>query len=156
MNIQGRTAIAVATVALATLGLGGGVAAAVSTAPASASGVENSTSLAPTSIKASQATYDITQMQLENMHASVTDARTEQPLAGMKVLFYTTSGRLLGSAYTNYEGIAAIDAPEDFGPGTVEELTSGYDAVLQGDGVHAPARAHGAITVGTGQQASTN
>ncbi|MEG3630687.1 hypothetical protein [Streptomyces poriticola] len=88
-------------------------------------------------------------MQLENLSATALDAYTGEPLAGKRVQFYTTAGRLLGSAYTNADGIAAITSPENLGPGTVQELLSGYHAVMLGDGFHTPATAHGAITLGT-------
>lgn len=60
----------------------------------------------------------------------------------MQVQFYTDGGRLLGAAHTNHSGIAAISASENLGPGTAQELLAGYDAVLLGDDVHAPASAH--------------
>lgn len=45
--------------------------------------------------------------------------------------------------------MAGITASENLGPGTIQELLNGYDAVLVGDGVYVPATAHAAITIGT-------
>ncbi|QMU69363.1 hypothetical protein [Streptacidiphilus sp. P02-A3a] len=112
-------------------------------------GEADCSSLAPASLSASQATLNITSLELENITATATDVRTGRPLVGALVHFYTSDGRLLGSAYTNYGGIAGITVTEDFGPGTIQELLNGYDAVLVGDGVHTAASAHAAITIGT-------
>ncbi|GAB2741307.1 hypothetical protein GCM10010442_71990 [Kitasatospora kifunensis] len=138
-------------VALASLGAGSGVTASASTpSSASCSGAQ-CPSLEPTRLTASQATLNVTQMQLENIQAMASDAVTGVPIRGAKVVFATMGGRTLGMAYTDDTGIAAIAAPEDLGPGTLQELLGGYEAALVGDGVHAPAGAHGAITVGTDQ-----
>ncbi|MFF5303386.1 hypothetical protein ACFY5F_28865 [Streptomyces sp. NPDC013161] len=93
----------------------------------------------------------MTQMQLENINAMASDAVTGEPIRGAKIVFATMGGRTLGTAYTDYDGIAAIAAPENLGPGTLQELLGGYEAAMIGDGVHAPAGAHGAITIGTDQ-----
>lgn len=151
MNSVGRKSVAVMAAALASLGVGSGVTASASTtSPASCSGAQCPT-LEPTRLTASQATLNVTQMQLENISAMASDAVTGQPIPGVKIVFATMGGRTLGIAYTDDSGIAAISAPEDFGPGTLQELLGGYEAALVGDGVHAPAGAHGAITIGTDQ-----
>jgi hypothetical protein len=106
-------------------------------------------SLAPAALSASQGTLNLTSLQLENITASATDVVSGRPLVGALVRFYTSGGRLLGQAYTNNNGIAGIVSSENFGPGTIQELLSGYDAVLVGDGVHTTATAHAAITIGT-------
>ncbi|KOV61178.1 hypothetical protein [Streptomyces sp. MMG1121] len=149
MRFPGRKAVSVAAVALTSLGIGGGTAAnaAVGAAP-TCSGSE-CTDLVPANLSASQGALNVTQMQLENISAVATDPRTGQPLVGVKIQFYTVGGRFLGASYTNHDGMAGVSAPENFGPGTVQELLGGYEAVLLGDGVHAPASAHGAITIGT-------
>ncbi|MFJ3214885.1 hypothetical protein ACIPLC_03040 [Kitasatospora sp. NPDC086801] len=105
--------------------------------------------LKPVGMSASQGTLNVTSLQLENISASVTDIVTGRPLVGLQVRFYTSGGRLLGSAYTNYGGLAGITATENLGPGTIQELLNGYDAVLVADGVHVATSAHGAITIGT-------
>ncbi len=134
--------------ALVPLGVGSGAIASAATPPASPCAGAECPSLQPVNIAASQGSLNITQMQLENISATVVAAVSGEPVRGVQVQFYTTGGRLLGAAYTNHSGIAAISAPENLGPGTVQELLAGYDAVLLGDGVHTPASAHGAITVG--------
>ncbi|MDH6109284.1 hypothetical protein P3T36_000056 [Kitasatospora sp. MAP12-15] len=152
MSSVRRKTVAVMAAALASLGAGSGVAASATT-PSSAScssGVE-CPSLKPTRLTASQATLNVTQMQLENISAMAADAVTGEPIRGAKIVFATMGGRTLGMAYTDDSGIAAIAAPEDLGPGTLQELLGGYEAALVGDGVHAPVGAHGAITVGTDQ-----
>ncbi|MCX4750350.1 hypothetical protein OG455_33395 [Kitasatospora sp. NBC_01287] len=150
MKVPGNKVAKLAAVAVSTLSLGVITASAT---PAMAQppvcGEAECPSLTPTSLGASQGSLNVTQMQLENISATATDARTGQPLVGARIQFFTTGGRLLGSAFTNYYGTAAINASENLGPGTVQELLNGYDAVLVGDGVHAPASAHAAITVGT-------
>ncbi|RPK47700.1 hypothetical protein EES39_11155 [Streptomyces sp. ADI92-24] len=134
--------------ALASVGVGSGAIASAETPSApSCSGAE-CPSLQPVNLSASQGSLNVTQMQLENLAATAVDAVTGQPIRGAQVQFYTTGGRLLGAAYTNYNGIAGISASENLGPGTVQELLTGYNAVLVGDGIHTPASAHGAITVG--------
>ncbi|WP_327071206.1 hypothetical protein OG500_36755 [Kitasatospora sp. NBC_01250] len=151
MSSVGRKSVAVLAVALASLGAGSAVTAsatAPSAAPCSGAQCPN---LQPTRLTASQATLNVTQMQLENIQAMASDAVTGEPIRGAKVVFATMGGRTLGMAYTDDTGIAAIAAPEDLGPGTLQELLGGYEAALVGDGVHAPAGAHGAITVGTDQ-----
>ncbi|MFD0338424.1 hypothetical protein ACFVH0_06960 [Streptomyces sp. NPDC127117] len=151
MSSVGRKTVAVMAAALASLGAGSGVAASAATPSAtSCSGAECS-SLKPVRLAASQATLNITQMQLENIQAMASDAVTGEPIRGAKVVFATVGGRTLGAAYTDYDGVAAITAPENLGPGTLQELLGGYEAALVGDGVHAPVGAHGAITVGTDQ-----
>lgn len=75
-------------------------------------------------------------------HSPGHPAVSGEPVRGVQVQFYTDGGRLLGAAYTNHSGIAAISASENLGPGTAQELLAGYDAVLLGDDVHAPASAH--------------
>ncbi|MBB4945178.1 hypothetical protein F4556_000713 [Kitasatospora gansuensis] len=133
---------------LVSLGVGSGaLASAVTPADSPCSSAECHR-LQPVNISASQGSLNLTQMQLENISATVVDAVSGEPIRGVQVQFHTTGGRLLGAAYTNYSGIAAISAPENLGPGTAQELLAGYDAVLLGDGVHTPASAHGAITVG--------
>ncbi|MEV7421390.1 MULTISPECIES: hypothetical protein [unclassified Streptomyces] len=144
-----RKTVTVVAAALASLGMGGGAVAAAAPAPAAQCGGVECPSLRPVNIAATQGTLNVTQMQLENLGALVVDAVTGQPVRGALVQFYTAGGRLLGAAHTNYNGIAGVAAPENLGPGTVQELLSGYDAVLPGDGIHTPATAHGAITVGT-------
>jgi hypothetical protein len=61
-------------------------------------------------------------MQLENIDAMASDAVTGEPIRGAKIVFATMGGRTLGTAYTDYDGIAAIAAPENLGPGTLQEL----------------------------------
>ncbi|KPI17225.1 hypothetical protein OK074_8200 [Actinobacteria bacterium OK074] len=153
MSSVGRKTVAVMAAALASLGAGSGVtASATTTMPSSApcSGSE-CPSLKPTRLSVSQASLNVTQMQLENIHAMASDAVTGEPIRGARIVFATIGGRTLGAAYTDYDGIAAITAPENLGPGTLQELLGGYEASMVGDGVHAPAGAHGAITIGTDQ-----
>ncbi|WP_030239349.1 hypothetical protein [Streptomyces lavendulae] len=151
MSSVGRRTVAVMAAALASLGAGGAVPAAAGAAPAAPCSGAECPSLKPVRLVASQATLNITQMQLENLHAIASDAVTGEPVRGVKVVFATIGGRTLGAAYTDYDGVAAITAPENLGPGTLQELLGGYEAALQGDGVHTPVGAHGAITVGTDQ-----
>ncbi|MFJ2607092.1 hypothetical protein ACIQOU_07190 [Streptomyces sp. NPDC091279] len=150
MKFAGNKFAGLAAVAVSTLSLGAIVASA---APAMAQppvcGQADCPTQTPVSLSASQGTLNITSMQLENISATVTDARSGRPMAGELVRFYSAGGRLLGSAYTNYSGIAGITAPENFGPGTIQELLAGYTAMLVGDGEHTQASAHGAITIGT-------
>lgn len=144
-------AVSAMAVAMAALGVGSGApASAAPTAAPSCSGTQCA-SLEPTRLTVSQATLNVTQMQLENISAMASDAVTGQPIRGAEIVFATMGGRTLGVAYTDYYGIAALSAPEDLGPGTLQELLGGYEAAMVGDGVHAPAGAHGAITVGTDQ-----
>ncbi|MFE1931711.1 hypothetical protein ACFW95_15315 [Streptomyces sp. NPDC059474] len=148
MTSLGRKAVVVMAAALASVGVGSGaIASAAGPSAASCSGAD-CPALKPVNMAASQGSLNVTQMQLENISATVVDAVTGQPVRGAQVHFYAAGGRLLGTAYTNYSGIAAIAASENLGPGTVQELLAGYEAVLLGDGVHTPASAHGAITVG--------
>ncbi|MEV7426335.1 MULTISPECIES: hypothetical protein [unclassified Streptomyces] len=154
MSFAGRKTIAVMAAALASLGAGSGAAASAA-APATptaapCSGAE-CPSLKPTRLTASQASLNVTQMQLENIHAMAADAVTGEPIRGARIVFATIGGRTLGAAYTDYDGVAAITAPENLGVGTVQELLGGYEAAMVGDGVHAPAGAHGAITIGIDQ-----
>ncbi|MFE2499134.1 hypothetical protein ACFXKX_25645 [Streptomyces scopuliridis] len=135
-------------VALASLGVGSGAIASAETPSAAPCGGAECPSLRAVNIAATQGSLNVTQMQLENLSALVVDAVTGQPVRGAQVQFYTTGGRMLGAAYTNYSGVAAVAASENLGPGTVQELLTGYNAVLVGDGIHTPATAHGAITVG--------
>ncbi|MDH6578595.1 hypothetical protein [Kitasatospora sp. MAP5-34] len=152
MSSVGRKTVAVMAAALASLGAGSGVTASAATpSPASCSSGAECPSLKPTRLTASQATLNVTQMQLENIQAMASDAVTGEPIRGAKIVFATMGGRTLGAAYTDYDGIAAITAPEDLGPGTLQELLGGYEAAMVGDGVHTPVGAHGAITVGTDQ-----
>lgn len=148
MGSLGRRTVTVMAVALASLGVGSGAIASAVTPPVAPCGGAECPSLQPVNIAATQGSLNVTQMQLENLSALVVDAVTGQPVRGAQVQFYTTAGRLLGAAYTNYSGIAAVAASENLGPGTVQELLTGYNAVLVGDGIHTPATAHGAITVG--------
>ncbi|MFD0403331.1 hypothetical protein ACFV84_32495 [Kitasatospora sp. NPDC059811] len=152
MSSVGRKTVAVMAAALASLGAGSAVtaSAAASSAP-SCSGAAECPSLKPTRLTTSQASLNVTQMQLENIHAMASDAVTGEPIRGARIVFATVGGRTLGAAYTDYDGIAAITAPENLGPGTLQELLGGYEAAMVGDGVHAPAGAHGAITIGTDQ-----
>ncbi|MFI9273168.1 hypothetical protein ACIGXM_20930 [Kitasatospora sp. NPDC052896] len=152
MSSVGRKTVAVMAAALASLGAGSTVTASATTpSPASCSSGTQCPSLKPTRLTASQATLNVTQMQLENINAMASDAVTGEPIRGAKIVFATMGGRTLGMAYTDDTGIAAIAAPEDLGPGTLQELLGGYEAAMVGDGIHAPAGAHGAITVGTDQ-----
>ncbi|KPI12489.1 hypothetical protein OV450_8400 [Actinobacteria bacterium OV450] len=141
------SAIVVSAVALAN-GLAGGAAASAA-APAVASLAAPAPALKATSIAPTQGSLNVTQMQLENISATVTDAVTGQPLAGRMVKFTTAGGRELGRAYTDHTGKAAISASENLGPGTVQELLAGYGAEVQGDGEYAPVSGHAAITIGT-------
>jgi len=153
MKTSGRMAVSALAVAMAALGVGSGAPASAapdSTGAPSCGGAE-CPSLKPTRLTASQASLNVTQMQLENINAMASDAITGEPIRGAKIVFATMGGRTLGTAYTDYDGIAAISAPENFGPGTLQELLGGYEAAMIGDGVHAPAGAHGAITIGTDQ-----
>ncbi|MFE5711133.1 hypothetical protein ACFQ7J_09965 [Streptomyces sp. NPDC056501] len=151
MGSVGRRTVAVMAAALASLGAGSGVTATATPAsPVPCSGSE-CPSLKPVRLTASQATLNITQMQLENIQAMASDAITGEPIRGARIVFATVGGRTLGAAYTDYDGVASITAPENFGPGTLQELLGGYEAAMVGDGVHAPAGAHGAITIGTDQ-----
>jgi hypothetical protein len=152
MSVAGRKTVAVMAAALASLGAGSCVTASAATPSATScsSGAE-CPSLKPTRLTASQATLNVTQLQLENINAMASDAVTGEPIRGAKIVFATMGGRTLGMAYTDDTGIAAIAAPEDLGPGTLQELLGGYEAAMVGDGVHAPAGAHGAITIGTDQ-----
>ncbi|CAM5470377.1 hypothetical protein STANM337S_03177 [Streptomyces tanashiensis] len=151
MGSVGRRTVAVMAAALASLGAGSGVAAtATPSSPTPCSGAE-CPSLKPVRLTTSQATLNVTQMQLENIHAMASDAITGEPIRGAKIVFATVGGRTLGAAFTDYDGVASITAPENLGPGTLQELLGGYEAALVGDGVHAPVGAHGAITVGTDQ-----
>ncbi|MFE2728791.1 hypothetical protein [Kitasatospora sp. NPDC059327] len=151
MGSVGRKTVAVMAAALASLGAGSGVtASATASAAPSCSGAE-CPDLKPTRLTASQASLNVTQMQLENIHAMAADAVTGQPIRGARIVFATIGGRTLGAAYTDFDGIAAITAPENLGPGTLQELLGGYEAAMMGDGVHAPAGAHGAITIGIDQ-----
>ncbi|MFJ6569589.1 hypothetical protein ACIQNU_19410 [Streptomyces sp. NPDC091292] len=150
MKIPVRKAVSVAAIALTSLGGGGGaVASAATTGPEPACSGPECTDLVPANLSATQGTLNITQMQLENISAIATEVRSGRPLVGVKIQFYTVGGRFLGSSYTNQDGMAGVNAPENFGPGTVQELLGGYQAVMLGDGVHTPASAHGAITIGT-------
>ncbi len=149
MRTSGRIAVSVMAVAVAALGLGGGAPASAATASDASCGGTSCPALMPTRLTASQATLNVTQMQLENINAMAVDAVTGEPIRGAKIVFATSGGRTLGTAYTDDDGIAALSAPEDLGPGTLQELLGGYDAAMIGDGVHAPAGAHGAITIGT-------
>ncbi|MBS2531220.1 hypothetical protein KGQ20_00375 [Catenulispora sp. NF23] len=151
MKYVGRKSAALAAAALASLGLAGPAVAA----PAADAVTPPSTGqdqLQPVRLVATQATLNLTALDLEDLSAQAMDPVTGQPIRGMLVQFTTADGRFLGQAYTGYDGIADIDAPENVGPGTVQELLSGYYAVLVGDGVHAPTSTHGAITLGTDQQ----
>ncbi|MGV9264920.1 hypothetical protein ACWDRR_09685 [Kitasatospora sp. NPDC003701] len=151
MSSVGRKTVAVMAAALASLGVGSGVTASATTpAAASCTGADCS-DLRPTRLTVSQASLNVTQMQLENIQAMAADAVTGQPIRGARIVFATIGGRTLGAAYTDYDGIAAITAPENLGPGTLQELLGGYEAAMIGDGVHAPAGAHGAITIGIDQ-----
>ncbi len=149
MRTSGHVALSVMAVAVAALGLGGGAPASAATTADASCGGASCPALTPTRLTASQATLNVTQMQLENINAMAADAVTGEPIRGAKIVFATSGGRTLGVAYTDNDGIAALSAPEDLGPGTLQELLGGYDAAMIGDGVHAPAGAHGAITVGT-------
>ncbi|MDH6708228.1 hypothetical protein P3T27_004967 [Kitasatospora sp. MAA19] len=150
MKVPGTRLAQLAAVAVSTLSLGTITAAATpAVAQPPICGGTDCPSLAPAGLSASQGTLNITSMQLENITASATDVRTGRPLVGALIRFYTSGGRLLGSAYTNYGGMAGITASENLGPGTIQELLNGYDAVLVGDGVYVPATAHAAITIGT-------
>ncbi|MEV6422469.1 hypothetical protein [Streptomyces sp. NPDC051662] len=152
MRSSGRMAVSAMAVALAALGVGSGApATAADTAAPACSGAEDCTTLKPTRLTASQASLNVTQMQLENIHAMAVDAVTGEPIRGARIVFATIGGRTLGASYTDYDGIAAITAPENLGPGTLQELLGGYEASMIGDGVHAPAGAHGAITIGIDQ-----
>ncbi|AUY53058.1 hypothetical protein [Streptomyces sp. CB01881] len=152
MSSVGRKTVAVMAAALASLGAGSGVTASATTpSPASCSSGADCPNLKPTRLTASQATLNVTQLQLENINAMASDAVTGEPIRGAKIVFATMGGRTLGTAYTDYDGIAAISAPENLGPGTLQELLGGYEAAMVGDGIHAPAGAHGAITIGTDQ-----
>lgn len=142
----GLAAVAVSTLSLAAITAS--AAPAVAAQPPGCGGSDCPT-LTPASLSASQGTLNVTSMQLENITATASEPGTGRPIPNALIRFYSSGGRLLGSAYTNYNGIAGINAPEDFGPGTVQELLNGYDAVLVGDGVHTAASAHGTITVGT-------
>ncbi|WP_329560471.1 hypothetical protein [Kitasatospora sp. NBC_01266] len=150
MKVPGNKVARIAAVAVSTLSLG---VIAASATPAVAQppicGEADCPSLKPVGMSASQGTLNLTSLQLENISATVTDIVTGRPLVGLQVRFYTSGGHLLGSAYTNYGGIAGISSSENFGPGTVQELLNGYDAVLVGDGVHVATSAHGTITIGT-------
>ncbi|MFJ1610101.1 hypothetical protein ACIOHS_43275 [Streptomyces sp. NPDC088253] len=150
MKLANNRVAQLAAVAVSTLSLGTIVASAT---PAMAQppicGDHDCPSLAPAALNASQGTLNLTSLQLENITASATDVVSGRPLVGALVRFYTSGGRLLGQAYTNNNGIAGIVSSENFGPGTIQELLSGYDAVLVGDGVHTTATAHAAITIGT-------
>ncbi|MDH6144043.1 hypothetical protein P3T35_006079 [Kitasatospora sp. GP30] len=151
MRASGRLAVSAMAAAMAALGAGAVAPASVAaTASSSCSGAE-CPSLKPTRLTASQASLNVTQMQLENINAMASDAVTGEPIRGAKIVFATMGGRTLGAAYTDYDGIAAIAAPENLGPGTLQELLGGYEAALVGDGIHAPVGAHGAITIGTDQ-----
>ncbi|MGK4579288.1 hypothetical protein ACSMTC_04535 [Kitasatospora sp. HPMI-4] len=143
-----RKTVTVMAAALVSLGVGSGAIASAATPPASPCSGAECPSLQPVNIAAGQGSLNVTQMQLENISATVVDAVSGEPVRGVQVQFYSAGGRLLGAAYTNHSGIAAIAASENLGPGTAQELLAGYDAVLLGDGVHTPASAHGAITVG--------
>ncbi|WP_441248352.1 hypothetical protein [Kitasatospora sp. McL0602] len=151
MRSSGRMAVSAMAVAVAALGLGGGATASAATEGASSCSGSECSDLKPTRLTASQASLNVTQMQLENINAAASDAVTGEPIRGAKIVFATMGGRTLGVAYTDYYGIAAITAPENLGPGTLQELLGGYEAAMIGDGVHAPVGAHGAITVGTDQ-----
>ncbi|MFB7504267.1 hypothetical protein [Streptomyces broussonetiae] len=150
MKLSGNRVAQLAAVAVSTLSLGTIVASAT---PAMAQppicGETDCPSLKPVGLSASQGTLNVTDMQLENITATATDMVTGRPLVGALIRFYTSGGRLLGSAYTNYNGIAGITASENLGPGTIQELLNGYDAVLVGDGVHIATSAHAPITIGT-------
>ncbi|MGC0417284.1 hypothetical protein [Embleya sp. AB8] len=151
MASLGRKTVVMMAAALAAVGVSGGAVASATAAPGGACSGAECPGLKPTRLTASQATLNVTQMQLENIAAMASDAVTGEPIKGAKVVFATMGGRTLGMAYTDDTGYAAISAPEDFGPGTLQELLGGYEAALVGDGVHAPVGAHGAITVGTDQ-----
>ncbi|MFJ2113559.1 MULTISPECIES: hypothetical protein [unclassified Streptomyces] len=152
MSSVGRKTVAVMAAALASLGAGSGATATAATpAAASCIGAECPVYLKPTRLTTSQASLNVTQMQLENINAMAVDAVTGEPIRGAKIVFATIGGRTLGAAYTDYDGIAAITAPENLGVGTLQELLGGYDAAMIGDGIHAPAGAHGAITIGIDQ-----
>ncbi|WP_328471223.1 hypothetical protein [Streptomyces sp. NBC_00448] len=150
MNLAHNRLAQLAAVAVTTLSLGTIVASATpAMAQSPVCGGHECPSLTPANLTASQGTLNLTSLQLENISASASDAVTGQPLVGALVRFYTSGGRLLGQAYTNYNGTAGLVASENFGPGTIQELLNGYEAVLVGDGVHTTAAAHAAITVGT-------
>ncbi|MFF7244931.1 hypothetical protein ACFZBU_13645 [Embleya sp. NPDC008237] len=151
MSFAGRRTVAVMAAALASLGAGSGVGASATTPSGTPCTGAECPGLKPTRLTASQASLNVTQMQLENINAMATDAVTGEPIRGAKIVFATMGGRTLGMAYTDDSGIAAISAPENLGPGTLQELLGGYEAALVGDGIHAPVGAHGAITVGTDQ-----
>ncbi|WP_327673242.1 hypothetical protein [Kitasatospora sp. NBC_00458] len=151
MSSVGRKTVAVMAAALASLGVGGGATASAAAPSDTSCGGAECPSLKPTRLSASQASLNVTQMQLENIHAMAADAVTGEPIRGARIVFATIGGRTLGAAYTDYDGVASISAPENLGPGTLQELLGGYEAAMVGDGVHAPAGAHGAITIGIDQ-----
>lgn len=149
MNRAIRRGAGLTMLALTSAGLfGAGTAAATDTGAASTSG-HNQVQAQPLSqvkLTATQGTLNATQMQLENISATATDARTGEPIVGVLIKFATTSGgRDLGSAYTDGTGKAGVNCSENLGMGTVQELLGGYSATMQGDGVHTPVTAHAAI-----------
>ncbi|MFJ3709203.1 hypothetical protein OG204_26795 [Streptomyces sp. NBC_01387] len=151
MSSVGRRTVAVMAAALASLGAGSSVTASATTQPVAPCSGAECPSLQPTRLAVSQASLNVSQMQLENIQAMASDAVTGEPIRGARIVFATVGGRTLGAAYTDYDGVAALTAPENLGPGTLQELLGGYEAAMVGDGVHAPAGGHGAITVGTDQ-----
>jgi hypothetical protein len=134
--------------------IGGGIASAAEPVPQSLEPEQSRTALKPVNITATQGTLNVVNMQLENMSATVIDAATGAPIAGALIKFTTEGGRDLGTAYTDHTGTAHKTAPENFGLGTAQELTSGYSATLLGDGVHTPVSAHASITIGTDRYGS--
>lgn len=145
-----KRAVAVAAIALTSLGVAVGPAAAAgfesTTTPASAR--SDGPALKPVRITAYQGTLNILNTKLDNLGAQLLDAITDEPIRGALINFETEGGRFLGKAYTDYAGNARLAAPENLGPGTVQEILNGYYASFVGDGVHTPVREHAGITVG--------
>ncbi|MDQ3765483.1 MAG: hypothetical protein M3460_29785 [Actinomycetota bacterium] len=77
-------------------------------------------------------------------------AKDNEPVPGLLVKFVTGSRKLEGcSASTDMDGVAECDSGTRFDPAFVmDALTSGYDAVFDGNDEYSPVKAHGSVTPG--------
>ncbi|WP_143050224.1 hypothetical protein [Streptomyces sp. 2231.1] len=105
--------------------------------------------LRPANLDACQGSINLTNVQVENLCAVVTDAATGQPLAGKQIDFYTGGGQFLGTSYTNQAGMAHADGPVNLPVGAAQLILTGYTATMAGDGIYTPVSDHAPVTVGT-------
>jgi hypothetical protein len=129
-----KRAVAVAAIALATLGVTVGPAYAAGFIINDHSGkhAPGEPALNPARITAYRGTLNLLNTKLDNLGAQLLDAATDEQIRGVLIKFVTVGGRYLGSAYTNYSGDARLAAPENVGPGTVQEIISGHYASFVG------------------------